>query len=57
MNTPHGPSNGAPSYARMVRAGLWALPAWAVLLFYGTFTHQPPAADPVRGLGPVCHHT
>ena len=42
MNTPHGPSNGAPSYARMVRAGLWALPAWAVLLFWGTLTHQPP---------------
>ena len=42
MNTPHGPSNGAPSYARMVRAGLWALPAWAVLLFCGTLTHQPP---------------
>jgi hypothetical protein len=26
----------------MVRLGLWALPAWAVLLFYGTLTHQPP---------------
>jgi hypothetical protein len=26
----------------MVHLGLWALPAWAVLLFYGTLTHQPP---------------
>jgi hypothetical protein len=26
----------------MVRLGLWALPAWAVLLFYGTLSHQPP---------------
>jgi hypothetical protein len=23
------------------RRGLWALPVWAVLLFYATFTHQP----------------
>ena len=27
------------SYARR---GLWALPVWAVLLFYATVTHQPP---------------
>ena len=24
------------------RRGVWALPIWGVLLFYGTFTHQPP---------------
>ncbi|HEV2238805.1 MAG TPA: hypothetical protein VGR57_19255 [Ktedonobacterales bacterium] len=24
------------------RRGLWALPVWAALLFYGTLTHQPP---------------
>jgi hypothetical protein len=27
---------------RYARRGLWALVAWAVLLFYATFTHQPP---------------
>jgi len=42
MNTPHDPRNGPPPSARMVRLGLWALPAWAALLFYGTLTHQPP---------------
>jgi hypothetical protein len=26
---------------RYARRGLWALVAWAVLLFYATFTHQP----------------
>jgi hypothetical protein len=41
MNMPQDPRNGPPS-ARIVRLGLWALPAWAVLLFYGTLTHQPP---------------
>ncbi len=42
MDTPQDPRNGPPPLARMVRLGLWALPAWAVLLFYGTLTHQPP---------------
>lgn len=42
MNTLQDPRNGAPPSARIVRLGLWALPAWAVLLFYGTITHQPP---------------
>jgi len=41
MNTPQDPRNGPP-FGRMVRLGLWALPAWAVLLFYGTLSHQPP---------------
>ena len=27
---------------RYARLGLWALVAWAVLLLYATFTHQPP---------------
>lgn len=42
MNTPQDPGHGTPPLARLVRLGLWALPAWAVLLFYGTLTHQPP---------------
>jgi hypothetical protein len=42
MNTPQDPRNGPPTFARIVRLGLWALPAWAVLLSYGTLTHQPP---------------
>jgi hypothetical protein len=27
---------------RYAHRGIWALVAWAVLLFYATFTHQPP---------------
>ncbi|HUL25339.1 MAG TPA: hypothetical protein VLW44_06175 [Streptosporangiaceae bacterium] len=42
MNTPQDPRNGTSPFARMVRQGLWALPVWAALLFYGTLTHQPP---------------
>jgi hypothetical protein len=42
MNTPQDPGHGPPPFARIVRLGLWPLPAWAVLLFYGTLTHQPP---------------
>ena len=42
MNTPQDPRNSPPPSARMTRLGLWALPAWAVLLFYSTLTHQPP---------------
>jgi len=42
MNTPEDPGHGTPPAARIVRRGLWALPAWAALLFYGTLTHQPP---------------
>jgi hypothetical protein len=42
MNTPQDPRYGPPPLARMARLGLWALPAWAVLLFCGTLTHQPP---------------
>jgi hypothetical protein len=30
------------SLDRYARRGLWALPIWSVLVFYGTFTHQPP---------------
>jgi hypothetical protein len=30
------------SIALYARRGLWALPVWAVLLFLGTLTHQPP---------------
>jgi hypothetical protein len=26
----------------MARLGLWALPVWAMLLFYSTLSHQPP---------------
>jgi hypothetical protein len=42
MNTPQDPRNSPPPSARIIRLGLWALPAWAVLLFYSTLTHQPP---------------
>lgn len=30
------------SIATYARRGLWALPLWAILLFVGTLTHQPP---------------
>jgi hypothetical protein len=30
---------------RSARRGLWALPVWAALLFYGTLTHQPSTSD------------
>jgi hypothetical protein len=42
MTTYQEARKGIPPAARMARLGLWALPAWAVLLFYGTLTHQPP---------------
>ena len=42
MNTSEDLGNGTRPFACIVRLGLWALPAWAALLFYGTFTHQPP---------------
>jgi len=42
MNMPQDPRNGPPPVGRMVRLGLWALPVWAVLLFYSTLSHQPP---------------
>jgi hypothetical protein len=42
MDTPQEPRTGTLRFARVVRLGLWALPAWAVLLFYGALTHQPP---------------
>jgi hypothetical protein len=29
--------------------GLWALPVWALLLFYGTLTHQPNPSTDFRG--------
>lgn len=39
------PTAPAATSGRMLeiyaRRGLWALPVWAGLLFYGTFTHQP----------------
>jgi hypothetical protein len=41
MNTLQDPRDDLPPFARIVRLGLWALPAWAVLLFCGTLTHQP----------------
>ncbi|MDQ1483018.1 MAG: hypothetical protein QOF35_1094 [Actinomycetota bacterium] len=31
------------------RRGLWALPVWAGLLFYATFTHQPPYQSDFAG--------
>ena len=55
MNTLHDPRNGLSPFGRMVLLGLWALPAWAVLLFYGTFTHQPrrrPSSRPGPGMSP-----
>jgi len=33
---------GTRSWEPIARAGLWALPVWAVLLLVGTLTHQPP---------------
>ncbi len=42
MNALEDSGKSRPPFARIVRLGLWALPAWAVLLFYGTLTHQPP---------------
>ncbi len=42
MNTPQDPVHDTPPFTRVARLGLWTLPAWAVLLFYGTLTHQPP---------------
>jgi hypothetical protein len=42
MNTSENLGNGTRPFACIVRLGLWALPAWAALLFYGTLTHQPP---------------
>jgi hypothetical protein len=36
----------ATALDRYAAWGLWALPVWAVLLFYGTLTHQPdPTTD------------
>jgi hypothetical protein len=35
------PAARARALDRTARRGLWALPAWAVLLFLGTVTHQP----------------
>jgi len=42
MSTQQSTSPGPGPLARAARRGLWALPAWAVLLFYGTLSHQPP---------------
>ena len=42
MNTHQDSRNDPPPFARIVCLGLWALPVWAVLLFYGTLSHQPP---------------
>jgi hypothetical protein len=42
-SAPHPTGNAIDRYAAW---GLWALPVWAVLLFYGTLTHQPdPTTD------------
>lgn len=46
MSTTSTPSQSATSPIRnklddYARWGLWALPVWAVLLFYATLTHQP----------------
>lgn len=31
----------SPAIRSFVRAAIWALPAWAAMLFFGTLTHQP----------------
>jgi hypothetical protein len=41
MTTQQSIDPGAGPLARAARLGLWALPAWAALLFVGTLTHQP----------------
>jgi hypothetical protein len=41
------PGNGP--LARAARLGLWALPAWAALLFLGTLSHQPPWKTDLAG--------
>src|SRR5712691_11385998 len=41
MSTHQSINPGAGPLARAARLGLWALPAWAALLFAGTITHQP----------------
>jgi len=41
MSTQQSIDPGAGPLARAARLGLWALPAWAALLFAGTLTHQP----------------
>lgn len=42
MSTFSAISPGGGQLERTARAGLWALPGWAVLLLVGTVTHQPP---------------
>ena len=49
MNTPDDPRNGSP-FGRMVRLGLWALPAWAVLR---PFIEVAPGSALASGAGPV----
>jgi hypothetical protein len=41
MSTQQSINPDAGPLARAARLGLWALPAWAALLFAGTLTHQP----------------
>ncbi len=41
MSTQQSINPGAGPLARAARLGLWALPAWAALLFVGTLDHQP----------------
>jgi hypothetical protein len=41
MSTYQSINPGAGPLARAARLGLWALPAWAALLFAGTLDHQP----------------
>jgi hypothetical protein len=42
MSAPPGGKPDTRPWEPIARAGLWALPVWAVLLLVGTFTHQPP---------------
>ena len=41
MSTQQSINPSAGPLARAARLGLWALPAWAALLFVGTLSHQP----------------
>ena len=41
MSTHQSINPDAGPLARAARLGLWALPAWAALLFVSTLTHQP----------------
>lgn len=49
MSSPQSINPGAGPLARAARPGLWALPAWAALLFASTLTHQPSPKTDLAG--------